>query len=169
MLEAEDRVQRALESAYAYLNRRDRTEAEVRRRLEQQGVDASSAEVVVSVLIEQRYLDDARFARLFAADKRQLEEWGSERIRRTLLARGVDCELVEEALEGDDALESGDAMGAEPADAEFERAIALLRRRFPVAPRERRERDRALGILLRKGYDGELALDALSAYARDAA
>jgi hypothetical protein len=37
-----------------------------------------------------------------------------------------------------------------------------------VPPRERRERERALGVLLRKGYESELALDALSAYAHDA-
>ncbi len=37
---------------------------------------------------EQGYLDDARFARMFVADKRELEQWGRERIRRGLLARG---------------------------------------------------------------------------------
>ena len=42
------------------------------------------------------------------------------------------------------------------ADAELERALALLRRRFPSPPRERRDRDRALAVLLRKGYDTEL-------------
>jgi hypothetical protein len=35
-----------------------------------------------------------------------------------------------------------------------------------VAPADRRERERALGVLLRKGYESELALDALHAYAR---
>ena len=34
------------------------------------------------------------------------------------------------------------------------------------SPADRRERERALGVLLRKGYESELALDALSAYAR---
>jgi regulatory protein len=44
----------------------------------------------------------------------------------------------------------------------------VLRQRFPSPPRDRRERERALGILLRKGYDIELALDALAAYDRGA-
>jgi len=44
--------------------------------------------------------------------------------------------------------------------------VAVLRRRFPHPPQDRRERNRALGLLLRKGYESELALDALSAYAR---
>jgi regulatory protein len=41
-----------------------------------------------------------------------------------------------------------------------------LRRRFPEPPEDRRERNRALGMLMRKGYESELALDALAAYAR---
>ncbi len=44
--------------------------------------------------------------------------------------------------------------------------MALLRRRFPDPPQDRRDRNRALGMLVRKGYDTELALDALSAHAR---
>jgi SOS response regulatory protein OraA/RecX len=48
----------------------------------------------------------------------------------------------------------------------MERALEILRRRFPSPPRERRDRDRALAVLLRKGYEPELALDALTAHAR---
>jgi regulatory protein len=151
-----DRLQHALELAYGYLNRRDRTEAQVRRRLEQHGVDAPAIEEAIETLVDQGYLDDSRFARLFAQDKRELEQWGSDRIRRTLLDRGINRELADEALR------------AEPSETELDRALGLLRRRFSSPPRDRRERDRALGVLLRKGYDSELALDALTAYAGDA-
>jgi regulatory protein len=156
MLGSDDRLQRALEIAYGYLNRRDRTQAEVRHRLARDGIEATLIEETVTVLSEQGFLDDSRFARLFTQDKRELEQWGSERIRRTLLERGIERELVEQTLR------------AELGDSELERALALLRQRFAVAPRDRRERDRALGVMLRKGYDAELALDALAAYARDA-
>jgi regulatory protein len=54
-------------------------------------------------------------------------------------------------------------------DTELDRALGLLRRRFSIPPRDRRERDRALGVLIRKGYDPDLALDAITAYARDTA
>ena len=47
-------------------------------------------------------------------------------------------------------------------------ALVLLRRRFPEPPTGRRERDRAMGMMLRKGYDSELAVEALAAYAREA-
>ena len=144
--------------AFRYLSRRERTVSEMREHLVGRGVTVAAVEQVIEELGEQGYLDDARYARVFAQDKRELEQWGSERIERALLARGVDRELVDETLaDHNDAAEGG---------GELARALALLRKRFPGPPRDRRERERALGVLLRKGYDPELALDALSGYAR---
>jgi regulatory protein len=156
VLDTENRIQHALELAYAYLNTRERTAAEVRRRLEQRGVEAAAMEAAVASLVDQGMLDDARFARLFVEDKRGLELWGNERIRRTLRERGIDRDLIEQSLRLDQE------------ETELDRALGLLRRRFPEPPRDRRERDRALGVLVRKGYDSELALDALAAHAREA-
>jgi regulatory protein len=152
----DDRLQHALELAYRYLNRRDRTEAEVRRHLGGKGLQADAAECSIEALREQGYLDDARFARLLVHDKRELEHWGTERITSTLLARGVDRELIDAALE------------EQTPAGELDRALSLLRRRFPSPPCDRRERDRALGVLLRKGYDSELAVEALAAHTRQA-
>jgi regulatory protein len=151
-----ERLEHALRLAYRLLNARERTVSEMRRQLERKGVDANTREHAIETLGELGYLDDQRFARLFIADKRELEHWGEDRIRSWLLSRGIDRELVESQLE---------IRGTDD-ETELDRALSLLRRRFPVPPRECRERDRALGVLLRKGYDAELALDALTAYAR---
>jgi regulatory protein len=158
----EERLQKALDLAYAYLNPRDRTVSEVRQRLARGGVSAEVTENVVEILGEQGFLNDSRFARLFVADKRTLEQWGSERIRRGLVSRGIDRHLADAAL----AEEPAGAGDEEELESELDRALALLRRRFPQPPEDRRERNRALGMLMRKGYESELALDALAAYAR---
>ena len=50
-------------------------------------------------------------------------------------------------------------------EGELEAALALLRRRVPAVPTTARERDRALGMLVRKGYELDLAHDALRRYA----
>jgi regulatory protein len=151
-----DGLEHALGIAWSYLNRRDRTAAEMRRHLERAGVADSNLRQTMATLTEGGYLDDERFARLFAEDKRSLEHWGRERIERSLLSRGVDPEVVRAAVAG------------ETPESELDRALALLRRRFPAAPENRRDRERALGVLLRKGYGCELALDALRAHARGA-
>jgi regulatory protein len=127
----------------------------VRVHLRRAGVAPADVEQAITSLVEQGYLDDARFVRLFIQDKRELEDWGTDRITQALLTRGIEPELVDDSLHGQDA------------DSELERALALLRRRFPSPPGDRRERERALGVLLRKGYDSELALDAIAAHTRD--
>ena len=151
-----ERLEHALALAYRYLNPRERTSAEVRRHLERKMVDPPSVDAALELLIQEGYVDDAKFARLFVQDKRELAGWGSERINHGLLARGIDRERIQDALADQGTLE---------ATTELQRALTLLSRRFPSPPRERRERDRALGLLIRKGYDPELALEALTAYA----
>ncbi len=122
----------------------------MRTHLARAGVEPKDVEEAVATLVDQGYLDDARFVRLFVQDRRELEDWGSDRIRQALLARGVDADLVDDALVRQDA------------DGEIERALSLLRRRFPSLAGDRRERERALGVLLRKGYDSDLALEAIA-------
>ena len=133
----------------------------MRAHLEQKGVPSGPAEAAVDRMMQDGYLDDARFALMFVDDRRQLDGWGADRIRRALAGRGVDRDQIERALAQDES-ERADGQS------ELERALELLRRRFPGPPRERRERDRALGVLLRKGFDGEVALDALTEHARSA-
>jgi len=159
MLGTDEQLQRALDLGYSYLNRRERTVVEVEHQLAREGIVPELIEAAIRRLGEQGFLDDDRFARLFVADKRELEQWGAERIRRGLLSRGIDRDLAEIAL----------GSGREPEEleeSELDRALALLRRRFPTRLADRRERERALGVLLRKGYESELALDALDAHAR---
>ena len=48
---------------------------------------------------------------------------------------------------------------------ELAAACELLARRFPVPPDTPRDRERALGFLVRKGYEPELAYDALRRHA----
>jgi regulatory protein len=116
-------------------------------------VEPTVADQVVCELIELGYLDDARYAQRFAEDRRRLDGWGSDRIARRLRELGVDREHVEAALAAQDPEE------------ELEAALALLRRRCPQPPATRAERDRALGILVRRGYAPELAFDALRRHA----
>jgi regulatory protein len=155
-----DRLEHALGLCYRYLDRREHTVAEVRRHLERQSIPAETIGSAISILGELGCLGDERFARLFVTDKRQLEGWGNERIRRGLAARGIARELIGEAL-------SHGASADDAGESELDRALAVLQLRFPTAPADRRERQRALGVLLRKGYESELALDALASYARD--
>ena len=148
--EREIRRGEAFDVAWKLLNHRDRTEAELIRAFLKARVEPELAEEVLGELRESGYVDDARFALRFAEDRRRLDAWGSDRIERRLVELGVSREHIAPALGGHDELEA---------------AVALLERRFPAPPSTPRERDRLLGVLVRKGYDLELAHDALRRFA----
>jgi regulatory protein len=155
-VDPEARLQHALDLSYRYLGFRDRTVLEVRRHLEAKRVEPDTIEQAVAELSELGYLDDARFAQRFVEDRRTLDNWGNERIERKLVASGIDAELIAAALAGGDAAES-----------QFDAALAVLTRRFRIPPETERDRERALGFLVRKGYELETAYDAIRAYGRD--
>lgn len=142
--------EKALEVAYRFLGKRDRTVAEVRQKLEKAGFEAGPSDAAVETLLEQRYLDDARFARRFAEDRRALDGWGIERIRLRLIQVGVPRDVIDAAVQ-------------RPAVDERRDAIAVLRNRLSEPPRGLREQDRALGILLRRGYSVDVAREAVRA------
>ena len=144
-----DPVERARGLAWRSLNKRDRTVNEVGGMLLGKRVAPAVADQVVTELIELGYLNDARYAERFAEDRRRLDAWGSDRIARRLRELGVDQESIEAAVAAQD-----------PED-EVAAAQELLGRRCPAPPTTRAERDRALGILMRRGYAPELAFDAL--------
>lgn len=151
-----DDLNRALDFAFRYLGRRDRTVAEVRRHLEAKRVEPSVIDEVIAELHVQGYLDDARYAVRFAEDRRVLDGWGSERIERKLVAVGVAREHIAAAV------------GAQSGEDELGAALEILRRRFRVPPETDKDRDRALGMLVRRGYELEVAYDAVRALEREA-
>jgi regulatory protein len=61
--------------------------------------DAVKAEEVVGKLVEERYVDDRRYAAAFARDKASIAGWGAAKIRYMLAAKGVDREIIASALE----------------------------------------------------------------------
>lgn len=66
--------------------------------------DAAESEKIVSMLIEEGYVDDRRYASAFARDKSSIAGWGSVKIRYMLSAKGISKDVIGEALqEIDDA------------------------------------------------------------------
>jgi regulatory protein len=130
--------------------------AELRAWLASRGFDAEATESAISRLIELGELDDERFARRYAEDKRELAGWGGERIREALREREVDPVLIEAAV------------AAAPRDEEVARASALLEARGDALDDEA-TRARALAFLARRGYELEVAYDAVRRRERELA
>ena len=146
----------AFERALTALASKERTVAELERWLGEREFSPEQIAAALERLIEDGALDDERFARRFAEDKRELRGWGPERIREALAGRGLEPGLIEAAI------------GAEDATEQLERAIELLERRGEPATDEG-SRARALAYLARRGYDSEAAYEAVRGFERRAA
>jgi regulatory protein len=152
-----DENQRALDLAYRALNRRERTVVELRVYLEGKRVEPEAIEHAVREVTAAGFLDDEGYAARFAEDKRVLERWGAERIERDLVRRGVAREIVERVVQ------------AHGRDKELDAALALLAERVRDPVPDDRTRDRAWRLLVRKGYEPELAYEAVRAHIRNRA
>ncbi len=60
--------------------------------------DSAKAEEVVQKLVEEKYVDDRRYAAAFARDKSAISGWGQAKIKYMLAAKGVDRDIISEAL-----------------------------------------------------------------------
>jgi regulatory protein len=147
-----DAHSRALEIALRALNSRERSEWELRQFLGRRQVAPAVVDDVVVAVVAEGLVDDAGYARRFAQDRRLLDRWGNERIARDLERRGIRRELVDEALVGHGYEE------------ELAVAVELLDRRFPLPFDTDRERDKAWRMLVRRGYEPELAYSAVRAH-----
>lgn len=95
----DERLKPVYDALSALCARREYCVADMRRKaLQRLEFDAAGAEEVVSSLVADGFVDDARYAAAYAREKSALSGWGPVKIRSALLARGVSREVVLEAL-----------------------------------------------------------------------
>ena len=61
--------------------------------------DRARSSEMLSVLIEERYVDDLRYASAYARDKATLSGWGETKIRYMLSSKGIAKDLIAKAME----------------------------------------------------------------------
>jgi regulatory protein len=140
----------AYELALKALAAKERTEAEITAWLRERGAEDSASAEAIARLIEEGAIDDERFALRYAEDKRELAGWGPKRIRDALDARGVDAGVIEKAVDAES-----------PQDV-LNRAIGVLQSTGATVDDEG-GRQRALGLLARRGFPLETAYEAVRA------
>ncbi len=137
-----------LAAALAAIGRKERTESEMRQWLAEREAGPEESERVMSYLVENLAVDDERFAIGYVEDKRRLSGWGNERIESALYGRGVPPHLISAAL----------SRGGE--QSEVDRATDVLLERGSELESDR-GRQRALGLLARRGFCAEDAYAAI--------
>lgn len=95
----------ALIKAANFCAYQERTHKEVRQRLAELAVIGDELEAIIAWLIENNYLNEERFARIFAGSKFRQKKWGRIKIRQELKMRGVSDYCLKAGMseiDGDD-------------------------------------------------------------------
>ena len=158
LLKAET-ARKARESAIRLLSYRDRSVAEVRRRLIGDDFPEDIVDQVIDQLSRGGLLDDEKFSRDWVKARTIAKPMGRTRLAWELRAKGVDVPAVEEALESLDE------------NAEYELALSLARKKAEKSDTgDRAFRTRTAAFLRRRGFGWNAiarALDELCPEDRD--
>lgn len=89
----------ALERLRKSCVRREICEFEAKRKIMMWGLDAQQQNRIVSELVQDKYIDNQRFAIAFARDKSRFDRWGKDKIRYALQERRISAERILVALD----------------------------------------------------------------------
>jgi regulatory protein len=143
-LKTEDECQRAYQHALRYLGYRPRSRAEVERNLRDKGYAPAAINDAVTRLIDQRYLDDAAFARFWLENRERHRPRSARALRYELRQKGIAPSVIDATLAGMD--EDSSAWAAlEPKLARWQ---ALDRSEFAR---------QVIGFLTRRGFNYAIA------------
>jgi regulatory protein len=137
-------------AAMRILNHRFNSEGELRRKLEMKEFGRDVIDATIDRLRREKWLDDARFAAAYVRTRIR-KGIGLLRIKRELVAAGVEAETITHAL--DESLPEHDERAAALTSAK--KRLAVLRRRDNDAS----IRQKLVAYLFRQGYDSSMALD----------
>jgi regulatory protein len=152
--------QKATDLAYKLVSRREHTVKQVRDKLAKKECEPASIDAAVAELERHNFVDDRRYAKLFAEDKRRLQGWGARRIRMALTQDGISRDLLDELFADDEE--------ALDAPSEMEVALDVLRRKQPDLS-DMKVRSRMANLLARRGIASSTVFAAIRQHQKNEA
>lgn len=150
-LGAVDEPSVVLDAALRFLEPRQRSIGEVRRRLSRVGYREDLVTAAIDRLIELGMLDDEAFARAWIESRDRVRPRGSRALMSELARKGIDRQTADQSLaEREEDHPGADAEAAQKLLSRNARSLARV-----ADPRARRQR--AYALLARNGFDPETA------------
>lgn len=90
--------EQALDRLEVLCSRSEQSTFDVTAKMRRWGLDPDDIRTIVDSLTERRFVDDARFASAFVREKILISRWGKLKVGMLLRARGMDFDVVDDAL-----------------------------------------------------------------------
>ncbi len=143
--------------ALRFLSYRERTEHEMREKLEsKKAYSVDDIEGTVEYLKEANYLNDHRFAATLADSRIRNKAWGRYKISLDLKRRNISGEIIKEVVAGID-----DEKEQKTAEEAVER---WLRKSGAKSPLSKKEFERAFRHLATRGFSAATAMKVLGCH-----
>ena len=95
--------QEAYSRATTLCSKSEKCVSDIRKKLYDWHVEVPIHEAVIDALIDNKYIDEERFAIYFVRDKYRFNQWGRVKIKYHLYQKGISSELIDKALAEIDA------------------------------------------------------------------
>ncbi len=89
----------ALKKAREICGREEKCAYDIRKKFVDWGLDAQHHEALIDSLIQDSFIDESRYAKLFAESKIKYSHWGKFKISLELQRKHIPEKLIKEALE----------------------------------------------------------------------
>lgn len=133
-------------------SRREYCVADIRKKLlVQLDGNAAEADEIIAMLLNEKYVDDLRYASAYARDKASISGWGAVKIRYMLASKGVSADIIASAF---DEIDSGKAQA---------RLDKLMKTKFKTLKDDPQCRMKMLRFALGRGYGYEEAASIVEA------
>ncbi|AQM58688.1 MULTISPECIES: recombination regulator RecX [Clostridium] len=146
-----ENLSKCKESALRTIERSYKTEKEIRDKLLAKEFDIETVDSTINFLIEYGFIDDSKFVSMYIKDR--IRTQGRNKIRYSLISKGVNKLLIEEAFSTLDR------------DDEMERAIILCEKKYlNISKREDDDfkiKNKLTRYLLGRGYDYDIAKEVI--------
>lgn len=126
----------------------DRSETEVRRKMAQLLIPIPEREDLLQELIEEKYVDDERFAESFIRGKVNQKRWGRTRLNYELRLKGISDSIITEKM-------------SEIDEETYNKNLEYLIERWK-SEHSKPDKQKLFQYLIRKGYQTDEITKALS-------
>ena len=88
----------ALKKMIHYCDYQDRCKKEIFTKLDTFELDDNDRDFIIDFLQEEGFINDERYCRSFVKGKLNLKKWGVNKIKLSLITKGIDREIIDEVL-----------------------------------------------------------------------
>jgi len=133
---------------------RERSQQECRDKLYTYGLNTDTIEILLSELVQERFVDEERFARAFVRGKYSIKRWGRYKIKQALYPHHLSAYVLKKAFTEIDA------------DKYWRNLMHLTEKRWPLTKGKNEYiRQQKLRVYLQaRGYESDLVREALAEF-----